>query len=74
MQQARIQVGREQDPVRKGSAQGLGQHELVVHVTTDHSDGFHFGFERVRGGRIRDFLDDATNIVALVAALGPFDL
>ena len=74
MQEAGVQVGREQYPIWKGSAQRLGQDELVVHVATDHPDGFHFGFVLLRAGRIRDLLDDATYVVALVAALGPFDL
>src|SRR6185312_17397596 len=41
---------------------------------TDHPDSFHFGIELLRADPIRDLLDDAAHIVALVASLGPFDL
>ena len=73
MQQPGIEVGGEDRAVLEGIAQRLQDHQLVGHVVADDADRLHLGFDMAPVGLAQPLVDQAAQVVALVAAFGPLD-
>ncbi len=73
MQHAGVEVGGEEHAVLEGIAQRLQHHQLVGHIVADDADRLHLGLGVTPVALAQPLVDQAAQIVALIAALGPLD-